>query len=361
MPGRPPGVSFPGVTRERTDLPTLNERERSVLRAMVTAHLGEAAPIGSATIAALLPTRVSSATIRATLVDLTEKGLAEQPHASAGRVPTESGLRFFIDELLDHREVAAYDRRTLSYEVHAAEIDSVVPVAADLLSESTRQLGFIAVPSVESVVLQHVSLVRLAAESVLVLLVSATGTTYRRVVHCDPIPEQRELERMASLLNERVVGRTLQQVRDVLARDARAARELADRLLSRAIELAKEALLADGGVGADLVVATRLALLDQPEFRDPRRVRGLFEAVETKEGLLEVLDQVLEEPGVSVLLGGEVGEPALRSCALVATRYGDSLTPLGVLGVIGPARMDYARVIPLVEYFSHLVTEKLSA
>lgn len=332
-----------------------------MLRALVTAHLGEATPIGSRTIAALLPTRVSSATIRATLAELTEKGLAEQPHTSAGRVPTELGLRFFIDELLDTREVAAHDRRVFSYEMGLVELDAVVPVAADLLSESTRQLGFIAVPALEHVVLQHVSLVRLGGESVLVLLVSGTGTTYRRVVHCDPVPDQRELEKMAALLNERVVGRTLREARDVLARDARAGRELADRLLTRAIALAKEALLADEGEGADLVVATRLALLDQPEFQDPRRVRKLFEAVETKEGLLAVLDQVLEASGVSVLLGGEVAEPALRSCALVATPYGDADAPLGVLGVIGPARMDYARVIPLVDYLSHLVTEKLSA
>jgi heat-inducible transcriptional repressor len=327
---------------------------------MVTAYLGEAAPIGSGTIAGLLATRVSSATIRATLAELGEKGLVEQPHTSAGRVPTEAGLRFFIDALLDPRELAESDRRTLSYEVGAAELDSVVPVAAELLSQSTRQLGFIALPTLEQVVLRHVSLVRLGAESVLVLLVSATGTAYRRLVHSQPVPEQRDLEKMAAHLNERITGRTLRQARDVLARDARAAREHADTVLARAITLAKAALSADEGLGADLVVATRLALLDQPEFQDPRRVRELFEAVETKEGLLEVLDQVLEEPGVSVLLGGEVSEPALRSCALVATRYGDIDAPLGVLGVIGPARMNYARVIPLVDYFSHLVTEKLS-
>jgi heat-inducible transcriptional repressor len=346
--------------RPPQDQPELSERERAVLRAMVTAYLAEAAPIGSGTIAALLATRVSSATIRSTLSELGEKGLVEQPHTSAGRVPTEAGLRFFIDALLDRREVEEADRRTLSYEVGVAEIDSVVPVAAELLSQSTRQLGFIALPTLEQVVLQHVSLVRLGAESVLVLLVSATGTAYRRVVHSQPAPEQRDLEKMAAHLNGRITGRTLRQARDVLARDARAGREHADTVLARAIALAKAALSADEGLGADLVVATRLALLDQPEFQDPRRVRDLFEAVETKEGLLEVLDQVLDEPGVSVLLGGEVSEPALRSCALVATRYGDVDAPLGVLGVIGPARMNYARVIPLVDYFSHLVTEKLS-
>jgi heat-inducible transcriptional repressor len=331
-----------------------------VLRALVTAYLGEAVPIGSSTIAAALATRVSPATIRASLAELSDKGLVEQPHTSAGRIPTEAGLRFFIDELLDPSEVAEYDRRAFSYEMGTAEMDSVVPMVAELLSQSTRQLGFIALPTLGKVVLQHVSLVRLGGGSVLVLLVSGTGTTYRRVVQCEPAPEQRDLETMAAHLNKRLTGCTLGQARDVLARDARAARERADRLLSRAITLAKAALSADEGLGADLVVATRLALLDQPEFQDPRRVRDLFEAVETKEGLLDVLDQVLDEPGVTVLLGGEVSEPALRSCALVATRYGEIDAPLGVLGVIGPARMNYARVIPLVDYFSHLVTEKLS-
>ena len=118
-----------------------------MLRAIVTAYVGEAAPIGSKTIAQVLPTRISSATIRATLAELTARGLVVQPHTSAGRVPTEQGLRFFIDELLDPREVAEYDRRAIAFRVDRAEVDSVVPVAAELLSLRTRQLGFVAVAS----------------------------------------------------------------------------------------------------------------------------------------------------------------------------------------------------------------------
>ena len=340
---------------------TLSDRERLVLHAIVTAYVGEAAPIGSKTIAQVLPTRISSATIRATLAELTDRGLVVQPHTSAGRVPTEQGLRFFIDELLDPREVAEYDRRAISFRVDRAEVDSVVPVAAELLSLRTRQLGFVAVASLEQVQLQHVSLVRLTRERVLVVLISATGRAHRRVIRYERVHSQRELDEMAGFLNERVAGRTLRQVRDVLARDAETARGEAHGLLAEAIALGEQALLADEDTGADLVVATRLALLDQPEFQDPRRVRDLFEAIETKERMLEVLDHVLAEAGVSVLLGGEVEEPALRRCALVATRFGEADAPLGVLGVIGPSRMDYGRVIPLVDYCSRLVTEKLSA
>lgn len=349
------------MTEVSTPLPPLSQRQRAVLRAMVTSYVGEAAPIGSGTLAQVLPTRVSSATIRATLGELAELGLVTQPHTSAGRVPTQDGLRFFIDELLDTREVADHDRRTIAFRVDDTEVDSLVPVAAELLSESTRQLGFVAVPALDRVVLQHVSLVRLTTERVLAILVSSTGTTYRRVLRAERDLPQPDLDRIAAVLNERVMGQTLGDMRDALAREAHALRRRADRLLIHAIALAQQALSVDEEMQADLVIATRLALLDQPEFQDPGRLREVFRAVETKERLLEVLDDVLSEPGVSVVLGGEIEEPSLQRCALVATRYGGRDAPSGVLGVIGPSRMDYARVIPLVGYFSDIVTEKLQA
>ena len=133
----------------------------------------------------------------------------------------------------------------------------------------------------------------------------------------------------------------------------------AERLLARAIDLGAEAGADEVRDEVDLVIATRLALLDQPEFRDPDRIRQLFGAIEEKQRLVEILDRVLEDQGVKVAFGNEVEEPALRNCALVAAPYGDALAPLGVLGVIGPSRMNYARVIPLVEFLSQLLTERL--
>jgi heat-inducible transcriptional repressor len=162
------------------------------------------------------------------------------------------------------------------------------------------------------------------------------------------------------VLRERVAGRTLREVRELFAREARHERRQADRALALALELGARAVAEPEGDG-DLVIATRLALLDQPEFRDPGRLRELFVALETKERLLEILDRLLAgESGVRVALGGEVDEPALHRCALVAARLGDD-GAAGALGVIGPARMDYGRVIPLVGYCSRVVTEKLHA
>ncbi len=337
---------------------SLSPRQRDVLRATVRAYVGEASPIGSNHISHLLPTKLSSASIRATLAELGEMGLVQQPHASAGRVPTEEGLRMFIDCLLEPRDVAEYDRRAIEFEVDTAEGDAVVAVTTQLLSTQTRLLGFAVAPRLERVRLQHVSLVRLGTGNVLAVLISTTGAAFRRTLRADPSLDQRDLDLAATMLNERIVGRTLREVRDSLRRDAARLREEADRLARSAFELGAQVAELQSAE-ADVVVATRLALLDQPEFRDPRRIREIFETLETRERLAEIVEDMLCEEGVQVVLGGEVGEPALSQCALVATHYGDAMAPLGAVGVIGPSRMDYSRVIPLVAYCSRVMTEKL--
>jgi heat-inducible transcriptional repressor len=339
--------------------PDLSSRQATVLRAMVTAYLGEGAPIGSATVSHLLPVNLSSASIRYTMAELAELGLIEKPHASAGRLPTERGLRVFVDELLDPGHLAVYEQRALAYSVDEVEAEEVATVTSQLLSEHTRLLGFVVTPRIDRVELRHVSLVRVSTERLLVVLVSKTGTAQRRIVEDKAGLDQAELDRIAVLLNERVAGRTLPEVRELLAREAKALRHEADRLLARAFELGAR-VLAEQGDAADLVITTRLALLDQPEFRDPRRVRDLFAAIEAKEHLLELLDRLLEGEGVRIAFGEEVDEPALQRCALVATPYGGE-QPLGALGVIGPSRMDYGRVIALVAYLSRVVTEKLNS
>lgn len=328
---------------------------------MVTAYVGEAAPIGSATLSHLLAMRLSSASIRSTLVELSELGLVSQPHPSAGRVPTEEGLRVFIDSLAGPCGVSDHDRRAIDHSVAGVEVVAMPEVASQLLSERTRLLGFVVAPRLDRLKLQHIALVRLADHRILAVLVTANGAAHRRVVEHDAVLSQPDLDRIAALLCERIAGRTLGEVRELLVREAHGERRRADRMLDLALELGARAVAEDPDAEADLVIATRLALLDQPEFRDPQRIRELFLAVETKERLVDLLDRLLEgERGVRVALGGEVGEPALHRCALVAARYGRD-DAVGVLGVIGPARMDYGRVISVVDYCSRVVTEKLHA
>jgi len=346
------------MTREPERAGELTLRQEEVLRAVVASYVADATPVGSAAVSHVLTQRLSSASIRTTLAELGELGLLEQPHTSAGRIPTQSGLRVFIDRLLPEPRLSEFDRRAIDFEVEGAGPGSLARIASRLLSERTHLLGFAVAPRVQRLILQHVSLVRLGGERILAVLVSTTGAAHQRVIEDPAGLDQRQLDQVAALLNQRVVGRTLPEVRATLEREARDQRRQADRLLAIALVLGSRALSADESEGDDLVIATRLALLDQPEFQDPERLRELFEAVETKERLLEVIDRMLEERGVHVALGGEVDEPALYRCALVAAPYGGD-APIGAIGVIGPSRMDYARVMALVDYFSKALTDKL--
>jgi heat-inducible transcriptional repressor len=337
----------------------LTPRQEAVLRAVIQGYVGEAGPIGSSALSHRLPTKLSSASIRNTLAELADLGLVDQPHASAGRVPTEAALRLFIDRMVASPRVSDYDRRAVDFCVGGADGPSVAHAVSQLLSEHTSLLGFVTTPRIDQVALQHVALVRAAHCRVAAVLVSTTGVVHRRIVHDEAALDQRQLDKIAALLNERVVGRTLPEVRDALVREAQDQRRQMNRLLEMAIELGSQALKTDRE-NEDLVIATRLALLDQPEFRDPERIRELFEAIEAKERVLDVVSGMLENQGVNVALGGEVDDPALRRCALVASRYGDDSAG-GAIGVIGPSRMDYGRVIALVDYVAHVMSEKLES
>ncbi len=341
----------------------LTERQQHVLRALVAAYVGAAAPVGSATISDLLSVRLSSASVRNTLAELTALGLIQKPHASSGRVPTTDGIRLFIDRLLDPSEVTQYERRSIDRSFDEAHADHAVALASQVLSDHTHQLGFVVAPRIERLALRQVSFVRLSTDRVLAVLVDTHGQAHQRVIE-DPLDgirvDQADLDRMSAALNERIAGRTLREARNLLRSEARSLRNRASRVLEQALQLgllAAEAAMESPDAG-DLVIATRLALLEQPEFSDPDRLRELFAALEQKERLVDLLEGLLEGEGVSVALGEELATHGLGGCALVAAPYGDSA---GMLGVIGPTRMDYGRIIPLVDYCSHRVTDKLSS
>jgi heat-inducible transcriptional repressor len=208
-----------------------------------------------------------------------------------------------------------------------------------------------------------------SAERVLVVLVAANGQVSQRAIEERGEGDQRELDQMARALNERLSGRTLGQVHGVLRAEIERMRDQADRMLMRARALGLRALDVDAFTPSDLVVATRLAILDQPEFADPARIKSMLAALETHERLIDVLEQIIDSEGVTVSLGDDLAESGLRGCAMVAVPYGRARAgdagvgghALGVVGVIGPNRMDYSRIVPLVSYCSSLVTRKLQS
>lgn len=348
--------------------PTLSERQAMVLRALVSTYVERAAPVASQVLAQQMATPLSPASIRNTLAELQACGLVEKAHASSGRVPTPLGLRTFVDQLLEPSDLEPDEQERLDRALAGVDSTATPRLAAQLLSDQTRQLGFVVAPRVEQLALRTLHLVPVSAGRVLAVLVAENGGVIQRIVPHEERISRRELERIGRILAERVAGRTLVGLRRCLEAERERLRGEADDLLRRAWTLGLGAC--EGEAGADLVIATRLGLLGQPEFSDPERIRGLFSALETNERLLDLLRQIAQADrgavrvGLSMSLAVELGEPSLRDCALVAVAYGSSAdqgTALGVLGVIGPQRMDYGRVIPLVGYCSELVTRKLMA
>jgi heat-inducible transcriptional repressor len=361
-----PGVQTPkdraANAPKNTPSGVLTERQSLVLRALVAAYVAAAAPVGSRTIAQRLTVPLSSASVRNTLAELSDLGLIRKAHASAGRVPTSEGIRVFVERLLDLGEVAQYTRRSIDRSFGEVGADAAVKLASRLLSDHTHQLGFGVAPRLERLAIRHLSFVRLSADRILAVLVDARGQAHQRVIE-DPFEGERleaaELDRMAAALSERIAGRSLTEAVRILRREVRSLRNRATRMIERALLLglvAAEAMEThDAG---ELVVATRLALLEQPEFSDPERVRELLAALEQSERLVDLLEQLLDGDGVSIALGDELAAHGLTDCAVVAAPYGGAT---GMLGVIGPTRMDYGRIIPLVAYCSRQVTEKLSS
>jgi heat-inducible transcriptional repressor len=335
------------------------------------------------------------------LAELHEAGLIDKAHASAGRVPTSFGLRVFVDQLLELGDLGPHHQRLLDREFDGLDAAQTPRQASHVLSKHTRQLGFVVAPRVEQLRLRTLHLVPVATGRVLAVLVAENGGIIERIIEDVGPISTRELEHVREHLAERIEGRTLIGLRSLLELEREELWGEADGLMRKAWSLGLRACeVSNASVVEDLVIATRLALLDQPEFSDPERIRGLFAALETNQRLLDLLRQIArtdsEEVGIglSMSLGTELGEPSLRDCVLIAVPYGvvggtvsaglsstgashgapgisasgrgasdepPRSEALGVLGVIGPQRMDYGRVIPLVHYCSELVTRKLLA
>lgn len=327
------------------------------MSAVVASYVGEAAPVASDTITALLPVALSSATVRNTLAELADLSLVAKPHRSAGRIPTLAGFRVYVGQLLEPRTLGPYEERDLADQLDTGTGtgESFGRALSRLLSERSRQLGFVLAPRLDQVVLQHVSFVRVSTERILCVLVSRDGATYRRVLDEVGHGDQPRLDRLATRLNERVVGETLSSLRRRLLRETADLHSQAEQLLERAL---RDGQVASGSEdGGELLVATWLALLEQPEFQDVERVRTLHRILEENQRLIEVIDQVLHHEGVTVVFGDDTGEEALQDCAIVAAPYGGSASRRGFLGVIGPSRLDYQRVVPLVACLSQLASE----
>jgi heat-inducible transcriptional repressor len=338
-----------------------SERMKRVLGAVVEGYIGTAEPVGSKVIAKDLKFNLSSATIRNIMSELEELGLLYQPHTSAGRVPTEKGFRFYVDYLLDIRDLDEAERQGIrsKYLSYQTEAEDLFRETSRILSSSSHYLGVVWAPKMSSVVLQHIEFVRLKKHVVMAILVSLTGFVYHRVIEVEDDFSQSELDHLSDYMNRFLTGLTLQLARERVIDQMRVEKNIYDRLFAQALRLAQEALSPSDET--DVFIEGRTNIIHEPEFGNVSIMTDLFRTFEEKATLVKLLDKCMNPRGVQIAIGSESEVQEIETCSLVTSTYSYKGEVLGALGVIGPRRMNYSKVIPLVDYTAKLLTEILDA
>ena len=340
-------------------MPELNARARQVLYHCVTEYVATGEPVGSRTLSKKSGLDLSPASIRNVLADLEEMGYLRQPHTSAGRVPTDRAFRLFIDALmqvhaLTNEEQAAIRDRLASMEPGM----NVMRETGKLLSELTGTAAVVLAPRTETLVLKHLRFIRTSNDEVLAVLVMKNGTVQNRFIAA--AATEQELQRIHNLLDDVVEGRSLGDLRELFERRLQTERVQHDDVRRRAFELGGAAVEeAAGGESADLIVEGQDRLLEKPEFHDAEHVRVLVTALDAREKLVALLDLAMQAKGGHVVVGEEVGELGGGQLAIVGAAYTTHGHAAGSVGVIGPTRMDYPRVVPLVAATANAMSEYL--
>lgn len=341
--------------------PELSSRCRKILYAIVTEYVSTGEPVGSRTLARCYGMNLSPATIRNVLADLEESGYLQQPHTSAGRVPTDLGFRVFIDAWVQAQDLTGQDKSAVLSRMQSLDPgrDDVLREAGQLLSALTEAAVVVATPSPEEESLAQLRFLPLREGQLLAVLVTRSGAVQNRIVQLERDMDERELERINNYLVELVDGCSLGQVRQQLAAEMENERSRYDRLRQRVKEVV-EAVSSASEERGDLVIEGQGRLFDRPEFADVEKIRSYLRAFEEKERLLAMLDRTLAAGGVQVLIGTETDLADVRDISLISAKYGQNGQAIGALGVIGPTRMDYAKVVPLVGFTAECMSELLA-
>ncbi|MCC7347786.1 MAG: heat-inducible transcriptional repressor HrcA [Variibacter sp.] len=344
-------------------LAQLNERSRDIFRQVVESYLATGEPVGSRNLSRMISTPLSPASVRNVMSDLEQLGLVFAPHTSAGRLPTELGLRFFVDALMEIGDLTEADRRDMEARVAASgkSLDAVLNDASGMLSGLTRAAGVVLSAKADAR-LKHLEFVRLEPVRALVVLVAEDGQVENRVL---PLPAglpTSALTEAGNFLNARIRGKTLAEARAELEKALEASRAELDQLTQKIIEAGLASWSGGDRDDRKLIVRGHANLLeDLHALDDLERVRHLFDDLETKRGVADLLGRAEQAEGVRIFIGSENKLFSLSGSSTIVAPYRDGAGRIvGVIGVIGPTRLNYARIIPMVDYTSRLVSRILA-
>jgi len=336
----------------------LDSRAQHLLKTLIERYIADGQPVGSRVLSRQSGLELSPATIRNVMADLEEMGFIASPHTSAGRIPTPRGYRFFVDSLLVVKPLEEGEISELQGQLQADRPQLLVGAAAQMLSQLTHFAGVVATPRRREASFRHIEFLRLSDRRVLLIIVTPEGDVQNRILHTDRPYSQPQLLEASNFFNQHYAGQPFHAIRALLADELRQLREDVVGLMSAAVE-AGDAALAESG--DDLVVSGEKNLLQAEDLASNMdRLRLLFDVFEQKTSLLHLLDVSQRAQGVHLFIGGESGLAPLDECSVITAPYEVDGQVLGTLGVIGPTRMAYERVIPIVDITAKLLSNALT-
>ena len=337
----------------------LDDRAQLLLRQLINSYTRDGQPVGSKNLAELSGLDVSSATIRNIMAKLEDMGLVDSPHTSAGRVPTEAGYRFFIDSLLevDNLESSAQEIISSSFSADKTSSD-LIQSAGDILSRVTHLAGIVSLSHTAPAEVRHIEFIKLSDRRVLVILVINKDDVHNKVIHVDRDYSEIELHRAAQTLSRYLVGRSFESARNLLIEELSELRSDVNTIMETVLEAMQE--VCNLSINDDLLTSGESNLLQYAELTDINKLRSLFNVFNEKTDLLKLLDGCTSANGVEIFIGSESGYSVLSDCSIIGAPYQVKGEIVGVLGVIGPTRMAYERVIPVVDVTAKLLTSALN-
>ncbi|SHJ19346.1 heat-inducible transcription repressor HrcA [Malonomonas rubra DSM 5091] len=337
----------------------LNERSQNILEAIVEDYIASAEPVGSRAITKRHSFNLSPASVRNVMSDLEDMGFLCSPHTSAGRIPTEKGFHYYIDSLLKVRHLSKDEERKLlkSYRFQGMKMEDVMQEVGRVMSGLSNYTGLVMAPKFASTVFRQIEFIRLSHGRLLVIYVSETGLVQNKVIECPDDLSQRELEQINNYLNHELTGLNIHDVREKISSELKDERSRFDQLRRQALSLSSKALQEEAD---DLVYVSGTSLmLEQPEFSTPEKMKRIIQALESKKTLIDLLDRGQAAAGVQIFIGSQSQLTELEGCSLVTSTFSNQKGAIGTLGVIGPMRMSYSQVIPIVDFTAQMVSRIL--
>lgn len=353
------------LAASQLSLAQLNERSREIFRLIVESYLATGEPVGSRNLSRILPMTLSPASVRNVMSDLEQLGLVYAPHTSAGRLPTETGLRFFVDALMQIGDLTEHDRKAIEAQVagsgQAKSLEAVLTEASGLLSGLSRAAGVV-LTAKSNQRLKHIEFVRLEPERALVVLVTEDGQVENRVLNIPVGLPTSALIEAANFLNARIRGRTLAEVRVEIEQRLKEGQAELDQLTQKIIAAGLASWSGGESEERKLIVRGQAHLLeDLKALADLERVRLLFDDLETRREVIDLLGRAEQAEGVRIFIGSENKLFSLSGSSTIVAPYHDASGQIvGVLGVIGPTRLNYARIVPMVDYTAKVVSKLLA-